>query len=83
MTIKTLEDLCDRKKFNLKNLILGWQDGIVNVLELVLGVVSATSSSTIVIISEIVAIVAESVSMVAVISTSSKVAEEYYYEILE
>ena len=41
-------------KFNFKNLILGGQDGIVNVLGLVLGVASATSSSTIVIISGIV-----------------------------
>ena len=77
------KELPDGKKFNFKNLILGGQDGIVNVLGLVLGVASATSSSTIVIISGIVATVAESVSMMAVAYTSSRAAKEYDYSILE
>ncbi|KHO53370.1 VIT1/CCC1 transporter family protein [Candidatus Woesearchaeota archaeon] len=65
-------------KFNFKNLILGGQDGIVNVLGLVLGVASATADKKIVIIAGLVSLVAESISMGAVAYTSSKAAKEYY-----
>jgi len=65
----------------LKDIILGGQDGLVNVLGLVLGVAGATLNSNIVIISGLVATVAESVSMTAVAYTSSKAAKDYYHSI--
>ncbi len=65
-------------KVNFKNFILGGQDGIVNVLGLVLGVASATADSRIVIIAGLVSLVAESISMGAVAYTSSKAAKDYY-----
>ena len=71
------------EKVNLREFILGGQDGLVNVLGLVLGIASATSSKNIVIISGIVATVAESVSMAAVAYTSSKAAKDYYHSIVE
>ena len=67
-----------KKKVNFREFILGGQDGLVNVLGLVLGVASATLNSNIVIISGIVATVAESVSMAAVAYTSSKAAKDYF-----
>ena len=69
------------KKVNFRNFILGGQDGLVNVLGLVLGVASATFSTHIVIISGIVATVAESVSMSAVAYTSARAAKDYYHSI--
>lgn len=67
-----------KNKVNFREFILGGQDGLVNVLGLVLGVASATFNSNIVVISGIVATVAESVSMAAVAYTSSKAAKNYY-----
>ena len=67
-----------KNKVNFREYILGGQDGIVNVLGLVLGVASATNESRIVIIAGIVATVAESVSMAAVAYTSSDAAKDYY-----
>ena len=68
-------------KINFREFILGGQDGLVNVLGLVLGVAGATLNSNIVIISGLVATVAESVSMAAVAYTSSKAAKDYYLSI--
>lgn len=68
-------------KINFRDFILGGQDGLVNVLGLVLGVAGATLNTNIVIISGVVATVAESVSMGAVAYTSSKAAKEYYASI--
>ncbi len=64
--------------WNLKNIILGGQDGVVNILGLVLGVAAATNNSGIVIISGLASTFAESLSMAAVAYTSSKAAKEYY-----
>jgi len=61
-----------------RNIILGSQDGIVNVLGIVLGVATATSSSSIVLLAGLAATFAESVSMAAVAYTSSKAEEEHY-----
>ncbi|MBW2968698.1 VIT1/CCC1 transporter family protein [Candidatus Woesearchaeota archaeon] len=61
-----------------KDIILGGQDGLVNVLALVLGIGAATSSTKIVIISGLAALFAESISMGAVAYTSSKSAYDYY-----
>ncbi|HLC86450.1 MAG TPA: VIT1/CCC1 transporter family protein [Candidatus Nanoarchaeia archaeon] len=71
------------KKVNFREFILGGQDGLVNVLGLVLGVASATLNTNIVLISGTVATVAESVSMAAVAYTSSKAAKDYYNSIIK
>src|SRR3989344_5818272 len=63
---------------NLRDFILGAQDGIVNVLGLVLGVASATYDTKVVLISGIAGLFAESISMGAVAFTSSKAARDYY-----
>lgn len=68
---------------NIRDIILGFQDGIVNTLGLVLGVASAVQSSKIVLISGIVTTFAESVSMAAVAYTSTKAAKEFYESQLE
>lgn len=62
----------------LKEFILGAQDGIVNVLGLVLGVAIATSEVKIVLVAGISALFAESISMGAVAYTSSKAARDFY-----
>jgi predicted membrane protein (TIGR00267 family) len=63
---------------NLRNFILGWQDGLVNVLGIVLGVAIATANTRIVLLAGIVAMFAESLSMAAVAYTSSKSAKDFY-----
>lgn len=68
---------------NIRDFILGFQDGLVNTLGLVLGVATAVQSSSIVLISGIVTAFAESVSMAAVAYTSTKAAREYYESELE
>lgn len=62
----------------LHDIILGGQDGLVNVLGIVLGVAAATASTRIVLISGLAATFAESISMGAVAYTSTKAAKEYY-----
>ncbi len=62
----------------LRDFILGAQDGIVNVLGLVLGVASATLNTKIILISGLAGLFAESISMGAVAYTSSKAARDYY-----
>ena len=68
---------------NIRDFILGFQDGIVNTLGLVLGVASAVQSTKIVLISGLVTTFAESVSMAAVAYTSTKAAKEFYDSQLE
>ncbi len=68
---------------NIRDIILGFQDGIVNTLGLVLGVASAVQSSKLVLISGLVTTFAESVSMAAVAYTSTKAAHEFYKSELE
>src|SRR3989344_4112381 len=63
---------------NIRDFILGFQDGLVNTLGLVLGVASAVQSSSIVLISGLVTTFAESVSMAAVAYTSTKAAHQFY-----
>ncbi len=62
----------------LRQIILGGQDGLVNVLGLILGVAAATNDSRIIIIAGLAATIAESISMAAVAYTSSKAEKEYY-----
>lgn len=68
-----------KTSFNLPQIILGGQDGMVNVLGVILGVAAATLSSKIVIVAGLAATFAESVSMAAVAYTS-KITEADYYQ---
>lgn len=65
--------------FTLPEIILGGQDGLVNVLGVILAVAAATSDVRVVIIAGLAATFAESVSMGAVAYTS-KIAEADYYQ---
>ncbi|MBI3379506.1 VIT1/CCC1 transporter family protein [Candidatus Gottesmanbacteria bacterium] len=65
--------------FNLPEIILGGQDGLVNVLGVILGVAAATSDTRLVVIAGMAATFAESISMAAVAFTS-KLAEADYYQ---
>ncbi len=62
----------------LRDIILGGQDGIVNILGLVLGVAAATNEPRVVLIAGLASTCAESISMAAVAYTSSKAANAYY-----
>jgi len=64
---------------SLADVILGGQDGLVNVLGIVLGVAAATSDPRIVLVAGLAATFAESVSMAAVAYTST-LAETSHYE---
>lgn len=68
-----------KTSFSLPEIILGGQDGLVNVLGVILGVAAATADSRLVIIAGMAATFAESVSMAAVVYTS-KLAEADYYQ---
>ncbi|MFH0970757.1 MAG: VIT1/CCC1 transporter family protein [Candidatus Diapherotrites archaeon] len=61
----------------LRDLILGGQDGLVNVLGLVLGVAAATQDTRIVVVAGLAAMFAEGISMGAVAYTSSKASIEF------
>jgi VIT1/CCC1 family predicted Fe2+/Mn2+ transporter len=63
----------------LADVILGGQDGLVNVLGIVLGVAAATSDPRIVLVAGLAATFAESVSMAAVAYTAT-LAETSHYE---
>lgn len=67
----------------LRDFILGWQDGLVNVLGIVLGIATATASTKLIIISGLVAASAEAISMSAVAYTSTKAEINYYNSELE
>lgn len=67
----------------LKDVILGGQDGIVNVLALVLGVAAATSSTKVVLVAGLAATFAEGIAMGAVAFTTSKSAWDYYKGVLK
>jgi len=61
-----------------RNIILGGQDGVVNVLGIVLGVATATNSTSIVLLAGLAATFAESISMAAVAYTSTRAEIEHY-----
>jgi vacuolar iron transporter family protein len=63
----------------LRNIILGGQDGVVNVLGIVLGVAASTNSAALVLLAGLAATFAESISMAAVAYTSTRAEEEHYY----
>lgn len=62
----------------ISEVILGSQDGIVNVLGIVLGVASATNNSIIVLVAGLAAAFAETISMAAVAYTSVKAEHDYH-----
>jgi len=68
---------------NLRDFILGGQDGLVNVMGIVLGVASATNDAGIVMIAGLVATFAESISMAAVAYTSTQAEKAYYESLVE
>ncbi len=67
----------------VRQVILGGQDGLVNVLGLILGVAGATNDPKLIIIAGLAATAAESISMAAVAYTSSKAEKEHYIKELE
>jgi predicted membrane protein (TIGR00267 family) len=67
-----------RQASGLSDIILGGQDGLVNVLGVILGVAAATSDPRIVMVAGLAATFAESVSMGAVAYTSTLTDAEYY-----
>jgi len=72
----------------LRQLILGGQDGLVNVLGVVLGlagavIVNPQIGSSAVVVGGLAATFAESVSMAAVAYTSGKAQRDYYYREME
>lgn len=68
-----------RRARGLSDVILGGQDGLVNVLGVILGVAAATSATRIILVAGLAATFAESVSMAAVAYTS-RMAEADLYE---
>jgi VIT1/CCC1 family predicted Fe2+/Mn2+ transporter len=63
----------------LRDVILGGQDGLVNILGIILGVIAAGGSTTVLLVTGVAAAITESISMGAVGYTSS-LAERDYYE---
>lgn len=63
---------------DLRDIILGGQDGLVNVLGVVLGASAATQDTKIIVAVGLAATFAESISMAAVAYTSFKAEREYY-----
>ena len=68
-----------RKTNWLRDVILGGQDGLVNILGIILGVIAANGSTTVLLVTGVAAAITESISMGAVGYTSS-VSERDYYE---
>ncbi|MFN2198637.1 MAG: VIT1/CCC1 transporter family protein [Anaerolineales bacterium] len=68
-----------KRASGLSDIILGGQDGIVNVLGVILGVAAATSDTWVVLVAGLAATFAESVSMAAVAYTSRQ-ADAAFYE---
>jgi VIT1/CCC1 family predicted Fe2+/Mn2+ transporter len=65
-------------KASLSDIILGGQDGLVNVLGVILGVAAATSDPHLVLVAGLAATFAESVSMGAVAYTSTLADADFY-----
>jgi predicted membrane protein (TIGR00267 family) len=67
-----------KKENPLRDVILGGQDGLVNALGIILGVIAASSDVKILIATVLAATVAESLSMGAVAYTSALSQKDYY-----
>src|SRR4030066_2127875 len=72
-----------RQASALSDIILGGQDGLVNVLGVILGVAAATGDHHVVLVAGLAATFAESVSMGAVAYTSTLADADYYDSELE
>lgn len=68
---------------DLRDIILGGQDGLVNVLGIVLAIAVATSDTRLVLLAGLAATFAESLSMAGVGYTSAVAARDYYYSKLK
>jgi VIT1/CCC1 family predicted Fe2+/Mn2+ transporter len=62
----------------LRDVILGGQDGLVNILGIILGVIAAGGSTTVLLVTGIAAAITESISMGAVGYTSTQSERDYY-----
>lgn len=67
-----------RRGAGISDVVLGGQDGLVNVLGVILGVAAATNSTRIVLVAGLAAAMAESVSMAAVAYTATRADAEVY-----
>ena len=67
-----------RQALMLSDVILGGQDGLVNVAGIILGLAAATSDVRIIIAGGLAATFAESISMAAVAYTSAMADKDYY-----
>ncbi len=67
----------------MRDIILGGQDGLVNVLGVVLAIAAATIDTKTIIIAGLAATFAESISMAAVAYTSTKAERDYYNRQME
>jgi VIT1/CCC1 family predicted Fe2+/Mn2+ transporter len=81
--VPTREDLETHKRLHrpgsaISDVILGGQDGIVNVLGVVLGVAAASANSRIIIAAALATTFAESLSMAAVAYTSTLADRDFY-----
>jgi predicted membrane protein (TIGR00267 family) len=63
---------------SLRDIILGGQDGLVNVLGLVLGVAAATAQLRIIVVAGLAATFSESIAMAGVAYTASLAERDYY-----
>ena len=62
----------------LRDVILGGQDGLVNILGIILGVIAGGGSNTVLIVAGFAAAITESISMGAVGYTSAKSERDFY-----
>jgi VIT1/CCC1 family predicted Fe2+/Mn2+ transporter len=69
----------ERKANRLRDVILGGQDGLVNILGIVLGVIAGGGSRTVLLAAGFAAAITESISMGAVGYTSTIADRDYYY----
>jgi predicted membrane protein (TIGR00267 family) len=67
---------------SLRDIILGGQDGLVNVLGLVLGVAAATAQLRIILAAALAATFSESIAMSGVVYTSALAERDYYLAML-
>ena len=68
---------------SLREIILGGQDGLVNVLGLVLGVAAATAQVRIILAAALAATFSESIAMAGVVYTATLAERDYYQAMLE
>src|ERR1051325_3118367 len=67
-----------RQTNSLRDVILGGQDGLVNILGIILGVIAGGGSNTVLLAAGFAAAITESISMGAVGYTSSVSERDYY-----